>query len=416
MQIADLDPNKDNEIWSAKIDGAHTIIKMEEGKLPLHFSHRISKKTNEPIEYTAKLQHIKTPSKFNAVIRGETYATTKNGKAVHPDVVTALLNSGLEKSLALQKNLGITTQTALIDVDKFNGKDMRKASYAEKRAVLEEIAKSNSDYHLPDTAYDAKSKAKLLKSIVGKTHHQTKEGIVVHDKNNPDRPFTKAKVIDHHDVYITGIFVEEGVKEGRKPMAGGFTYAWSPSGKTVGKVGTGFNHKEKVDMMKNPNDYIGRVAKVKALDVSKNKVLIKPSFDGWHVEKNLKEASELNASNFIDTEFEKLAGFAPPMASAVNRTMSGLTTKRVMSASAVKPKNILSPTMSKTMKKIASTAWKKFLKGSSLKDISARAKGIDAQKVVGKAIPGVEYNLDAIAKGKARGDVAKMKEKIISNL
>jgi len=43
----------------------------------------------------------------------------------------------------------------------------------------------------------------------------------------------------------------------------------------------------KEDMMRNPKDYIGRAAKVKALDISKNKVLVKPSFDGWHVEKNL---------------------------------------------------------------------------------------------------------------------------------
>ena len=287
IDIGDLDPSRENEAWSVKIDGAHTVTKMEKGKLPLLFSHRTSKKTGTLIPYTQKLPHIQSPSPYNAEVRCETYAVDSKGRAVHPDVVTALLNSGTEKSLELQKHLGIRTATALIDVDKFEGKDMRKEPFGEKRRVLELIAKGSPDFHLPDTAYTTKDKANLLSKMVAKKHPQSKEGLVVHDIYSAERPFTKAKIVDHHDVYVTDIFHEEGVKEGRKPMAGGFTYSWEPNGKTVGKVGTGFDHAMKTDMMNNPQSYIGRVAKVKALDVSKNKVLVKPSFDGWHVEKNL---------------------------------------------------------------------------------------------------------------------------------
>ncbi len=287
MQIEDLNPEKDNEVWSAKIDGAHTVIKMKAGKTPELFSHRVSKKTDKQIPYTSKLPHIERKSLYDAEVRGETYAIDDRGRAVHPDVVTSFLNSGVKKSLDMQKALGIKTATALIDVDSFNGKDMRNAPYKEKREVLDLIARTNPDFHLPDTAFDVESKKRILNDILKKEHPQTKEGIVVHDLNKPNKPFTKAKVIDHHDVYITGIFNESGVKKERKPMAGGFTYAWTPNGKTVGKVGTGFDHEMKTDMYHNPDKYIGRAAKVKALDVSKNKVLVKPSFDGWHVEKNL---------------------------------------------------------------------------------------------------------------------------------
>lgn len=295
MQIEDLNPNKDNEVWSAKIDGAHTVVKMQAGKTPELFSHRVSKKTDKPIPYTSKLPHISRKSLYDAEVRGETYAIDDKGRAVHPDVVTALLNSGIKKSLDMQKALGIKTVTALIDVDNFKGKDMRKASYDEKRKVLGLIAKTNPDFHLPDTAFDIESKKKMLNDILNKSHHQTKEGIVVHDLSKPNTPFTKAKVVDHHDVYITGVFNEEGVKVGRKTMAGGFTYSWTPGGKTVGKVGTGFDHEMKTDMYHNPDKYIGRVAKIKALDVSKNKVLVKPSFDGWHVEKNLAGVEKMSA-------------------------------------------------------------------------------------------------------------------------
>lgn len=287
MDINALDPFRENEVWSVKIDGAHTVTKLEKGKLPLLFSHRTSKRTGGLIPYTPKLPHITHKSPFNAQVRAETYAVDKRGRAVHPDVVTAMLNSGVEKSLELQKRLGIRTTTVLIDVDKFEGKDMTRAPYSDKRKVMEMIVAKNPDFHLPDTAFTAKDKASLLKKMLAKRHPQSREGLIVHDLYSPERPFAKAKIIDHHDVYVTGIFHEEGVKPGRKAMAGGFTYAWEPGGKPVGKIGTGFTHAMKLDMMKNPDSYVGRAAKVRALDVSKNKVLVKPSFDGWHVEKNL---------------------------------------------------------------------------------------------------------------------------------
>jgi ATP-dependent DNA ligase len=285
--ISDLDPNKPNEIWTAKIDGAHSIVQMERGKLPRLFSHRISKKTGEPIEYTQKLPNIKTPSQFNGIYRAEVYAVGKDGKAVHPDIVSAMLTRGVERSHELQKELGLRTRVALIDVDRHEGEDISWGPFQGKREILQQIVKRSKDFVLPDTAKTPGKKKSLLSRILSGLHRQTKEGIVVHDLESSEKPFSKAKIVDHHDVYVTGIFQEEGTKPGRKPMAGGFMYSWDISGKPVGKVGTGFDHTMKEDMLKNPQDYIGRVAKVKALDVSKNKILVKPSFDGWHVEKNL---------------------------------------------------------------------------------------------------------------------------------
>lgn len=287
MDIRSLDPSKEHEAWSVKIDGAHTVTKMEKGKLPLLFSHRASKKTSTLIPYTPKLPHIQNKSPFDAEVRAETYAIDKRGRAVHPDIVTALLNSGVEKSLQMQKDLGIRTATALIDVDKFEGKDMRNAPWGEKRKIMEMIVAKNKDFHLPDTAFSSKQKSSLLSKMLSKKHPQSKEGLVVHDIHSPERPFAKAKLIDEHDVHVVNIFKEEGVKEGRKPMAGGIIYSWEEGGKPVGKIGTGFSHAMKEDMLSNPDKYIGRVARVKALDLSKNKVLVKPSFSLWHVEKNL---------------------------------------------------------------------------------------------------------------------------------
>jgi len=287
----DLDPNNPSEVWSAKIDGAHAVVQMEKGKTPRIFSHRISKRTGEPIEYTQKLPHIQNKSPLTGIFRAEVFATDQQGKAVHPDVVTAMLNSGLENSLALQKRMGIKTQTALIDVDSINGSDARQDPYNQKMLFMGLVTRRNPDFIRPDMAITPEQKEKLKSHIWAGTHPQTKEGIVVHDLDSPGKPFTKVKKIDHHDVVVRDIFHEEGTKPGRAPMAGGFMYSWTADGPIMGRVGTGFNHAMKKDMMKNPDKYIGMTAKVKALDLSKNRVLVKPSFDGFHVEKNIKEAS-----------------------------------------------------------------------------------------------------------------------------
>ena len=56
----------------------------------------------------------------------------------------------------------------------------------------------------------------------------------------------------------------------------------------------------KKDMLLNPDSYIGQVARVRALSVSKNNVLVKPSFRHWHVERNIND----------DVGSEKIAAYA----------------------------------------------------------------------------------------------------------
>jgi hypothetical protein len=303
MDIKGLDPTRDDQAWTAKIDGAHTLIDFNKGKVPELFSHRISKRTGELIPYNEKLPHIGHKSRIDARVRGETFATYPNGMAVHPDVVTAMLNRGVEKSLELQKELKLKTHVALIDVDSYRGRDMRKAPFQEKRAILEEIVKTHPDFTLPSIAYTPHEKKRLLAHVVAGTHPQTKEGLIVHDLSKPGAPFAKAKIIQDHDVYVREIFPEQG---SRGKMAGGFTYSWTPSGEIKGRVGTGFDHAEKKDMLENPDDYIGRVARVKALDVSKNRVLVKTRFKMWHVEKNIeKSAAWAKQTVIIDKSVSK---------------------------------------------------------------------------------------------------------------
>lgn len=280
-----LDPERRDEVWTSKIDGAHTVVLMSKGHVPKLFSHRQSKKTGKPIEYTEKLPHISQSSPVSALVRGETYAVDKGGRAVHPDVVTQILNSGKERSLALQRSLGIKTKTALIDIDHWDGVDMKNAPFREKRRLMEQLAQSNKDFTVPDIAVTPNEKRNLFQKIKDGTHPETLEGVVIHRGEK----YLKGKLSKEHDVHIRDIFHEEGTKADRQPMAGGFTYSWTEDGPVVGRVGTGFDHAMKKDMLKNPGKYVGKVARVRALAVSKNKVLMKPSFKMLHVEKNIDE-------------------------------------------------------------------------------------------------------------------------------
>jgi len=283
-KISELDPHDPSEAWTAKVDGAHTIVVMRKGKTPELFSHRTSKRTGGPIGYNAKLPHIGRPSPITATLRGETYAVDKSGRAVAPEVVTALLNRTPERSLELQRELGLRTRTALIDVDKIEDKPAADLPFKDKRSLMARIVKDNPDFTLPAMAISPAAKEKLRARIIAGTHPQTAEGLVVHDLGGTT--FSKAKIFDEHDVYIRDVFHEQGKPE-RAKMAGGFHYSWKPDGPIVGRVGTGFDHAMKKDMLEHPENYVGRVARVAALGVSKNKVLMKPAFKGFHVEKNL---------------------------------------------------------------------------------------------------------------------------------
>ncbi|MHA1302079.1 MAG: DNA polymerase ligase N-terminal domain-containing protein [Candidatus Heimdallarchaeaceae archaeon] len=280
--------NNNDEVWTAKIDGAHAIGVLKAGKEPQLFSHRISKRTKDNILYTPKLPHLPKKSKITAQLRFETYAIDKNGKAVEPEQVTSILNSGVENSLEYQKRNNLRTQTALIGIDSYNNKDIRNAPFIEKRKILELISRIHPEFVLPEIAKTTDEKKSLYQNILKRKHHQTKEGIVINRKDSP--VYKRFKFFKEFDVIPREIYKEESLKD-RGPLAAGFKYSWTPKGEIIGSIGTGFNHKLKRDMYLNPEKYIGRTARVRAQKISPNLALIKPSFIDWHIDKNIDEVA-----------------------------------------------------------------------------------------------------------------------------
>lgn len=266
----------------AKIDGAAALVKLMEDKAEV-WSYRVAKETGHPIIHTERVfkgpSVVSIPKKYTGtVLRTELFAT-RNGKTIPPQELGGILNSALEKSIRTQKERGIELKNLVFDIQNIGKKSTKGLPYAERMTIIKElITHLPSDrFVLPEEAKTPEEAKKLLKRIGAGKNPLTREGIVIHPVEG--RP-AKVKFMDEHDVHITGFFPAEGKYKDR--AVGGFTYALKPDGPTVGKVGTGFSDELRRDMYLNPQDFIGRVAKIRAQEQHKSGAFRAPALLSLH--------------------------------------------------------------------------------------------------------------------------------------
>jgi hypothetical protein len=297
-----VDVTDDSTVMQAKIDGAHNLFKLD-GNQPIRvFSHRESERGNGLIEHTHRFipgLTVRVPAHLgNLVIRGELVASDPHtGQARQAVETGAVLNSNVWKARELQAHSPL--RAVIFDVARRDGQDVTGLPYKEKLEILKKVNKALPMLELPPMASTAKEKIELLARIRTGREPLTHEGVVQWPLAG-GAPI-KAKLLDTHDVYVRDIFTEQG---DRGEMAGGFEYSWTPAGKVVGRVGSGFNHEMKRDMHANPEKYIGRVAKVTAQDVyrdagnpKKPGALRGASFSEWHLDKGLQPFEEKTAGS-----------------------------------------------------------------------------------------------------------------------
>jgi hypothetical protein len=289
-----IDMSDSKQVMSAKLDGGHNLFILEGGKRPRALSYREPKKGGTGIiEHTHKLQslyHAETPKEFgDTVLRGEVFARSVDEKKPVPaETVAGMLNANVWKSRELQKQHG-RLRAAVFDVVRYKGKDMSTAPYSEKIEVLKEVAGKMPELEVPDMGFSQKEKEELLKSIESKAHPSTHEGVVLWPLEEAKRP-VKVKFLKDYDVFIRG--VEQAInKHGApKPEMGALSYAFSPRGKVVGRIGTGFTQAQRRDIWKRPEVFTsGVVARVKAQTKYPSGALGKPRFLGWHADKSSPE-------------------------------------------------------------------------------------------------------------------------------
>jgi len=292
----------DDSIFTNKIDGAHIITKFSAGDIPKLFSYRKSQKSGRLINHTYKVpgnEVINVPKELDGTIaRGEVYGEYK-GKSIPASKLGGILNSSIDNALKKLEDNKVDMKIMLFDLIKYKGKDVRNEKYEDRLKMLEEVNKKLPDiYHLPDIAKDKRSQKRLFEKIKSGKHNKTKEGVMVWGKDQRDDRPTKIKIRPDYDVHIREFFEGNGRLAGKG--VGGFSYSLTPNGEILGRVGTGFSDKLRKEMRDNPDKFIGRVARVNALDQFPRGVLRAPAFKDFHLEKGkMEKESKINLKAFF---------------------------------------------------------------------------------------------------------------------
>ncbi len=295
----------DNWVMQPKIDGAHVIVKL--GDHPEIYSYRESKRSNRLLNHTYRFENIEkvqVPNELrNSIFRGEVFATDKDGKALPVNELGALLNSSPENSLAQQKLLGLKFRVMLFDPHKIKNENVSELPYKDKLKHLQNaqalLQNKYIDIFAPPTAITKDEKAKMWTDISNGLYPETKEGAVAWNLNENGGTPTKLQIRPDYDVYVKEIVpISKGEQTGKS--AGGFKYSLTPEGPVVGHVGTGFSKQLRDEMWNKQDQFVGRAAKIHALDQFPSGAYRAPAFLDWHIEKGEQPEVQFNKVAFIE--------------------------------------------------------------------------------------------------------------------
>lgn len=254
----------DQDIAQPKIDGALSQLFLK--KKPEVFSHRLSAKDGRPIVHTERFfggrPKLDIPDKLsNMILLGETYGE-RNGKVIPPQELGGLLNSTIAKSLEDQAKKKVALKMMLFDIAR-RGNKPSEQSYEDKLKTMHEIAQylPKDKFTIAPTVKGKSEIQKLMSDILAGKHPMTREGIIVRDSNG--RP-TKLKAMEEHDVVVRDTFPPKPGSKYYKKGAGGFSYSATAGGTILGRVGSGLSDELRKALYTKPEEYLGRVARIKA--------------------------------------------------------------------------------------------------------------------------------------------------------
>jgi len=281
-------------VMSAKIDGAAAFLRLMKDHVQV-LSYRARKGTGEPIIHTHRMglagKKFDIPKHLQGkTLRGEIYGE-REGKAIPAAELGGILNAAVAKSLREQERKKIKMRMALFGVqEEDKGVEAHNLPWEQKKMVVDDALRHlpKSVFTQPPYATDAKSKKRLWEDVVTGKLPVTREGVVGFPEMG-GKP-VKVKQMEEGDVFIRDIFPGEGKYEG--VGAGGFRYSLTPEGPIVGKVGTGFSDDERKKMWTNPEDYIGRTARVSSQEQFPSGAWRAPSYIARHEDYPLAKAAQ----------------------------------------------------------------------------------------------------------------------------
>lgn len=236
-----------------KLDGAGALASI--GKHGVRVFGIRPDKNGNPIEYTdhiGGLRGISTPKDLvGTTLRGEVVAE-RNGKVLPPQELSGFLNSILVKAAARRAQEGTRLRMAPTAIVGPNGDDY------DRQRLSEIVRRLSLPQFMDIPKYDRTAAMKALEVMRKGKHPLTNEGLVI--QREGQRP-VKMKLTDDSDVVVRNIFPAV-TKDGSR-RAGGFEYSLPGQDGIVGRVGTGFDHKLLQDMIDNPDNYLGRTARIR---------------------------------------------------------------------------------------------------------------------------------------------------------
>lgn len=263
-------------IVQAKIDGASNLFRLGRDGIEVA-SYRVGKKGN-PIVHTERFFDGKNP-KFSIpkeyeglILKGEVFGE-KSASVIPASQLSGILNSTLENSLKQQRDNKIKLKAALFDIHGFKGTPQ------ERIAILENVLKflPKDKFILPTTARTPEEATTLYNDILTKRNPLTDEGVVVYP-NDGSVPI-KIKNYNEEDVFITGF--QNGY--GRlKDSVGGFYFATEKDGKPIGVIGSGLDDDLRKLMRLDPDEFIGRRARIKFMKKLPSGKYFQPTFISLH--------------------------------------------------------------------------------------------------------------------------------------
>jgi ATP dependent DNA ligase domain len=313
IDLASVDPTNPRQAIMPKLDGAHVVVDLEAGRAPRLYSYREAKVSPTGlIEHTHKVQQFldyKVPKELDrTILRAEVIAIQKDGRLLPTQELGGILNSRVWQSRSKQRELGVKLKVFPFSVVSVRGTSMEDAPFDQKLKVLQDVAKKLPALAHPPIATTTEEKIHLLELIKSGGHPLTEEGVVIVEPGGVR--YTKAKLLHDHDVYVRQIHPAVSGKTGEEhDRAGAVSYSWTSDGPIMGQFG-GFKHEEARHMLKHPDQYVGRVAKVKAMKLFKDKegnpaALFQPRFNGWHLDKN-----DIEKQAFLRGFFDELQKIA----------------------------------------------------------------------------------------------------------
>lgn len=280
IKLEDVRSDRQDEVLSPKVDGAHNVIILRPGKRIDVYSYRRSKKTDGRIDHTYKtdLYKIRAPKEFGkTVLRGELYIPGRTSAET-----AGVLNSGTEKALQRQSQIG-KLKTMIFDVDQYKGVDVSHLPYAQKLRILSEIHNAIPELTLPELARTQQEKLSLIDKVKSGQHPETKEGVVVYNLQEPVP--VKAKVKHDYDVLIVGTYPAGAGTKYHGNAIGGFIGV--PENRKVKiRIGSGLSDALRRSAYENPERYIGQWAVVEGQETFPQSGKVRtPIFKGFRMEK-----------------------------------------------------------------------------------------------------------------------------------